>query len=59
MLIKNMDNKIKMAVIAGASKTLEFLKIKPDSTNEEIMQRVTDNAEKIVEKIDESLDEME
>lgn len=54
-----MNNKIKMAVISGASKALEFLKIKPDATDEEIMQYVTDNSEKIAEKIDETLDEIE
>ena len=54
-----MNNKLKMAVIAGAGKALEFKTLNPDALDEEIMQNVTDNAEKIAEKIDENLDEIE
>jgi len=53
-----MDNKIKMAVISGASEALKFKRMKPDALDEEIMQHITDNAEKIAEKID-SFDEIE
>jgi len=53
-----MENKLKMAVISGASEALRFKKLNPEAIDEEIMQYVTDNSEKIAEKID-NLDEIE
>lgn len=47
-----MENKIKMAVIAGASEALKFKRIHPKSSDEDIMQFVADNSEKIAGKID-------
>lgn len=50
-----MENKVKMAVISGAS---EALKLKQKNlSDEEIMKEVTKNADKIAGKID-NLDEV-
>lgn len=44
-----MDNKLKMAVIAGAS---EALKLNKKMNDEEVMKHIMKNAESIVKKID-------
>jgi len=47
-----MEKKIKMAVISGASEAIKFKDKNPDATNEEVMQHITDNSEKIAGNID-------
>ncbi len=49
------ENKLKMAVISGAAHAIKFKEEKPRATEKEIIQRVTDNAEEILNKIDEEL----
>lgn len=45
-------NDLKMAVIAGAAAALEYKEKNPKALNAEVMRQVTENAEKIAEKID-------
>ena len=47
------DYKMKMAVISGASHALEFKRKEPNATNEEIIQKVSDEIDEILNKIDE------
>jgi len=47
--------KLKMAVISGASKALDYKLKNPKATEDEIIQYITDNAEKIISEIDEEL----
>ena len=47
------EHYIKRAVIAGASHALKFKGKNPRATDQEILKDVTENAEKIVRKIDE------
>ena len=46
------NDRLKMAVIAGASNALRYKEQKPHETDEEIIRRITADAEKIVENID-------
>jgi len=45
--------KLKMAVIAGASKALKLKAENPKTTDEEIMQKITDQTKQILNEIDE------
>jgi hypothetical protein len=49
------DKRLKMAVIAGASKALELKSTKRKYTEQDIMQEITDSAEKIISRIDQEL----
>jgi hypothetical protein len=48
-------NKFKMAVISGAAHALRYKDKNPKATEDKIMQHVTDEAEKILKKIDKEL----
>jgi len=45
--------KLKMAVISGASKALKLKAENPKSTDEKIMQKITDQIKQILAEIDE------
>jgi len=47
--------KLHMAVISGAAKAIRYKEENPRATESEVVQYVTDNAEKIIEKIDEPI----
>lgn len=49
--------KLKMAVISGASHAIRFKEKNPKALEPEVIQHVTDNVEKILEKIDEQEEE--
>lgn len=51
------DKRLKMAVIAGAAEALKTKNSKGFITDEQVMQKVTENADAIAEKID--VDEFE
>jgi hypothetical protein len=46
------DNKLKLAVISGASHALKFLQENPRKTHTEAIQHVTEKVEEIMEKLD-------
>ena len=46
------EYKIKMAVIAGASRALKFARKNPRANEDEVLQHVTEHLEDIVLKID-------
>jgi len=46
------DEKLKMAVIAGAAEALNFIEKNPREPKEEAMQHVTKKADEIIKKID-------
>jgi len=47
------DRKLRMAVIAGASRALKYKAEDWKKRDEEIIQKITDEAQSIVENIDE------
>jgi hypothetical protein len=47
------NKKLKMALIAGASAALKQKEKQPHATENEIMQQVTTEADKLISKIDE------
>lgn len=49
------DQKLKIAVISGASHAISFKEKNPSASEQEIIKHVTENTEKILEKIDEEL----
>lgn len=49
------NKKLKIAAISGAAHALKYKEKNPRATEQEIMQHITDNAEEILEKIDEEL----
>lgn len=51
------EKRLKMAVIAGAAEALKVKNSKRYITDEQVMQKVTENADAIAEKID--IDEFE
>lgn len=53
--MENEDKKLKMAVISGASRAVRFKEENPRASEGEVIQHVTDNVKKILEKIDEDL----
>ena len=56
-LIKIMeeDKRLKMAVISGAAHAMQYKEKNPRSTEDQVIQHVTKEVEKILEKIDEEL----
>jgi len=46
------DKKVKMAIIAGASRALAHKKVEPHATDEEILQEVSRETSDIVRKLD-------
>jgi hypothetical protein len=46
------DNKIKMAVIAGASHALRYLQKNPRAQEHEILQHISANVDDIVQHVD-------
>lgn len=48
----NETERVKMAAISGASHALQFKRINPNASDEEVMQFVASSVEKILEKID-------
>ncbi len=46
------DKKVKMAIIAGASRALAHKKIDPHASDEEILQDVTRESTEIIRKLD-------
>nr|AQS33386.1 hypothetical protein [uncultured archaeon] len=51
--MSNEDYRIKLAVIAGASRALKFKDKQPKATNEETIKHITENITEIIDKIDE------
>lgn len=49
------QNKVKMGVISGASLALKLKQENPRSTDAEILQEISYEMEKILEKIDKSI----
>ena len=49
------ERRLKMAVISGAAKAIDFKEQNPKAQKEEIMQHIADNAQEILEKIDDPL----
>ncbi len=49
------NHRLKMAIISGASHALEYKEKNPRASTEEIIQHITENAEEIVENIDEEI----
>ncbi len=49
------DKKLKMAVISGAAHAINFKEKNPNATEQEIIQYITKETEKILEKIDEEI----
>jgi len=49
------EKRLKMAVISGAAKALRFKEENPKSSEQEVMQHITDSTEKILENMDEEL----
>ena len=47
------NKKLKIAVITGASKAIRYKEENPRATEQEIIQHISDNAKKILEKMDE------
>jgi len=45
-------NKIKMAIISGASHALKYKQESPNSTAEEIIRRINRESNSIIEKLD-------
>lgn len=48
--------RIKLAVIAGASRAIQFKEKNPRATEQEVIQHVSDNLINILEKVDRELD---
>jgi len=46
------EDKLKMAIISGASHALKYRQENPRSSAEEIIQRITKEADSIIEKLD-------
>ncbi len=46
------EQKLKMAVIAGAAEALDFAEKNPQAEKSDIMQHVSEKAEKIIKEID-------
>lgn len=53
--MKEETKKLKMAVISGAAHAIRHKMRNPSATEEEVIRHVTDEAKKILEKIDEEL----
>ena len=51
------SKKLKMAIIAGASRAIRYKEIKPRAPEQEVIQHVTDKAEEILNKIDQEFNE--
>jgi len=49
------EKRLKMAIIAGAAKAIRFKERNPRALEQEVIQHVTDEAKKILEKIDDPL----
>lgn len=49
------ERRIRMAIIAGASRALKFRNQKPHSTEDEVLRHVTSNLSEILENIDNPL----
>ena len=47
------DYKLKLAVVSGAYHALKFRDKNPNATHEKVIQYITDEAETIIDKIDE------
>ncbi|MEK6926370.1 MAG: hypothetical protein AABW50_03775 [Nanoarchaeota archaeon] len=46
------DERLKMAIIAGASKALKYKEAKPSATESEIINHITRNMREILGKVD-------
>ena len=49
------DKRLKMAIISGAAHALSYKEENPRASDEETIRHVTEEAKKILEKIDEEL----
>ena len=49
------ENRLKMAVIAGASHALRFKEANPRATDQEIIKQITAEVKKIIKNMDELL----
>jgi len=52
----DVNKRLKMAIIAGASNAIRFKEKKPRASEEEVIQHVAKNTDKILEKIDEDFE---
>jgi hypothetical protein len=49
------ENRLRLAVIAGAAKAARFKEENPNAPEDKVIQYVTENAQDILSKIDEDL----
>ena len=49
------DKRLKMAIISGAAHALKYKDKNPRATEQEVLQQVTSEVQKILEKIDEEI----
>lgn len=52
------EYKLKMAIIAGAARALDYKDRHPRATTQEIIQHLTDRAEEMIKKIEEDEDSL-
>ena len=53
--MENEKNRIKMAVISGASNAIRYKEKNPGATEEEVIKHVTKKVDEILKKIDDEL----
>lgn len=49
------NKRLKMALISGASHAIKYREEKPQSSEQEILQHITDLSDEIIEKLDEEI----
>ena len=49
------NKRLKMAIIAGASHAIKFKEMNPRSSEADVIKKVTNDIDKILEKIDEEI----
>jgi len=49
------EKRLRMAIISGAAEAIRLKERKPRATEDEILQHITENVERILERIDDPL----
>ncbi|MCH7568577.1 MAG: hypothetical protein IIA87_04100 [Nanoarchaeota archaeon] len=49
------EKRLRMAIISGAAKAVDYKEKNPRAQKEEVMQHIADNTKEILEKIDDPL----